>query len=345
MSVHTCYVSTNLNIAVRLAVGFAAVRSSEYSPQIPIVSRIGQPKHCQFCKVAKLNALLTACEQGHSVHSRQAVARRWPQLLQCRQRSQLTVSNEHKNALARHLAAASGNSGPQTPFDILPLTLCLLHAEAPVAAAAAQLHRSIALLAQQQGSSLALRRRLAARAAAQALPAPDAVTGAGGAASGTAAAGQQEVAKAAQGGDIAAAAGDAATAAGLEELRPWPLIRDEAEEAGGAVAEDEAVDVAGDWERGPGLAGIPAALQGGAAGGEETADATARAAEHGAPDPPQLQAATHHGCNFAITLLGEALPWQLNQKQVQTNVPMMTMPDSPLVGVVVQRLCDMCTHT
>jgi hypothetical protein len=231
----------------------------------------------------------------------------------------------------------------RTPLTSCFRIVCLSHAEAPVAAAAAQLHRSIALLAQQQGSSLALRRRLAARAATQALPALDAVTGAGGAASNAAAAGQQEVAEAAQGGDTAAAAGDAATAAGLEELRPWPLIRDEAEEAGGAVAEGEAVDVAGDWERGPGLAGIPAAFQGGAAGGEEATNATARAAERAAPDPPQLQAATHHGCNFAVTLLGEALPWQLNQ--VQTNVPIRTMHDSPLVGVVVQWLCDMCTHT
>jgi hypothetical protein len=228
---------------------------------------------------------------------------------------------------------------------VLIHSMCMSHAGAPVAAAAARLHGSIALLAQQQGSSLALRRRLAARAAAQALPALDAAMDAGGAAASAAAADRHQIAAAAQGAEDAAAAGDAEAAAGLHELRPWPFIRDEAEEAGGAPAEDEAVDVAGDWERGPGLAGIPAALQGGAAGGEQAADATARAAEHGAPDPPQLRAATQHGCNFAVTLLGEALPWQLNQKQVQTNVPMRTMHDSPFVGVVVQRLCDMCTHT
>ena len=180
-----------------------------------------------------------------------------------------------------------------------------------MAAAAMLLHRSIELLAQQQGSSLALRRRLAAQAAAQALPALDAAAHTDGAAASAAAAEQHQVTAAGQGAEDAAAAGDAAIAAGLEELRPWPLIREEAEEAGVAAAEDEAVDVAGDWERGPGLAGIPAALQGGAAGDEPAADATASAAEHQELDSSQLRVATQHGCNFAVTLLGEALPGQL----------------------------------
>ena len=199
---------------------------------------------------------------------------------------------------------------PTNTVDSLPATLRLLHAEAPVAAAAARLHRSIALLAQQQGSSLALRRRQAARAAALALPAPDAPADIGGAAASATAADRHQVTAAEQGAEQAAAAEDAAAVAGLEELHPWPFVPEEAEEAGVAAVEDEAVDVAGDWERGPGLAGIPAALQGGPAGGEEAADTTARAAEHGAPDPPQLRAATQHGCNFAVTLLGEALSGQ-----------------------------------
>ena len=175
-----------------------------------------------------------------------------------------------------------------------------------MAQAAARLHGSIALLAQQQASDLAARRRAAARA----LPPLDAAAIGNGAAAGAAAADRRQTAEAGRADVATAAARDAAAAAVLHELRPWPHVPEEAEEAGGAAAVDEAVDVAGDWERGPGLAGIPTALQGGdAGGGEDAADATASAAgaERDASDPPQLRAATQHGFNFAVTLLGEAL--------------------------------------
>lgn len=181
-------------------------------------------------------------------------------------------------------------------------------AESRVGQAAARLHSSIALLAQQQASDLAVRRQAAARA----LPPLDAAVSANGAAAGAAAAADRRQTPEPRQGELpTAAAGDAAAAGGLHELRPWPLVAEEADEAGDAAAGDEAVDVAGDWERGPRLAGIPTVLQiGDAGGGEKAVDAAASDvhAELEASDPPQLRAATQHGFNFAVTLLGEALP-------------------------------------
>lgn len=161
--------------------------------------------------------------------------------------------------------------------------------------AAASLQSSVVLLAQQQASDRVLRRLAAVQALMSQTPAS---SGGGNAAGPAAAAAENRAltegtgAAAVQGGvDGEAAAGGGTAAA----------------HAAAAQAADEAVDVAADWQPEPGWAAPQAGLRDTDAATAEMALAEQRAICEAA-DAARQRAAQQHGCNFAVTLVGEVLP-------------------------------------
>lgn len=155
-------------------------------------------------------------------------------------------SGEHSNAKALSTVPSAGtqDQAASTTYFIggVKLIAFPFAAGSLVLQAAARLHSSIALLAQQQASDRVLRRLAAVRTLPELGAAPAGIATAHGAAS---------AARGKQAGTDAAAAG--AAAAGL----PNGLGEGNGDQ-GDSTSEDENVDVAVDWEPELGWAGIAA---------------------------------------------------------------------------------------